>query len=200
LPELHQLRDAAGTATATAIPPTTTSTGNTIAPEFQPWNLCLDAHHSISPKNKLPCSSFDIDSICAFPTSLAVAKLGIDWIPQSYQPLLITNDIHLGIPAWRYTKGLQHPPVKVFQPLHHIRHYCFGKIKGMEALGLYIFFPSLQAQYNLDAQGNGEQGGNDSGNGSGSDEDNLRRIPRPKRRVQGQSKNLAALKHIDEEI
>ncbi|KFZ25059.1 hypothetical protein V502_00463 [Pseudogymnoascus sp. VKM F-4520 (FW-2644)] len=112
-------------------------------PTQRPWGLCLDAHHSYSQQKAAPQTSFDVDSLCAFPTSLAVARQGLNWFPQQYQPLNLSNSVHLGlqVPALN-KKGSQ---VQEWQPLHQIRHVCFGEVIGMPGLLLYVMFP----QYNF---------------------------------------------------
>jgi len=42
-----------------------------------PQNLCLNTYYCSSTANKKPKVSFDVNSTCCFPTSLAVAKNGI---------------------------------------------------------------------------------------------------------------------------
>jgi hypothetical protein len=136
-----------GTPSASATPfatpsPSASATEPTHPPTAVPWRLCLDAHHSSSPQHKPPLTSFDIDSLLVFPQSLAVARLGIDWLPQQYPTLNLRSSVHLGLEVSVYNaKGVE---IQEWQPLHCIRHYCFGRVTGMP-LSLFFFFP----QYNF---------------------------------------------------
>ncbi|OBT51006.1 hypothetical protein VE04_09284 [Pseudogymnoascus sp. 24MN13] len=113
-----------------------------IATQGQPWGLCLDKHHSRSYAQEVPETTFDVDSVCAFPTSLAVARQGLNWYPIQYQPLNLKGSVHLGLQAPALdSKGRL---VFEWQPLHEIRHLCFGGLIGMSGQLLYFVFP----QYN----------------------------------------------------
>ncbi|KAH6983929.1 hypothetical protein EDB80DRAFT_783227 [Ilyonectria destructans] len=68
-----------------------------------PPSLCLPTRHRLTQ----PCTddfiqkTYDIDSICSFPSSLAVAKLGIQWYPQPElssddDPYIMSRTIALG--------------------------------------------------------------------------------------------------------
>jgi hypothetical protein len=126
-----------------------------------PWRLCLDHHYSTSPNGKASRTSFDIDSICAFPTSLAVARHGISWLPQQYPTLSLTSSVHLGLKVSQLNS--RDIEVKVWRPLHQTRYYYFSKIKGMPLL-LYFFFPQYNFIRGLDSTGSKRNG---SGNSSG---------------------------------
>lgn len=104
-----------------------------------PLGLCLNTHHSTSQAQAEPRTTFDVDSVCAFLSSLAVAQQGLDWFPQQYQPLGIKDNVHLGlhVPALN-KKGRE---IKEWQPLHQIRHLCFGSVVGIRGLVLYFMFP-----------------------------------------------------------
>jgi hypothetical protein len=45
--------------------------------ESLPRNLCLLQHHACSLKNRAPTVTFDIDSLCCFPSSLGIARQGL---------------------------------------------------------------------------------------------------------------------------
>jgi hypothetical protein len=109
--------------------------------EHLPRNLCLSQHYSSSAKGRTPEVTFDIDSLCLFPSSLAVAYQGINWFPRSHPFLNLTADIHFGleVPAYNHRGDL----TEKFMPLHKISHYCFGTAVGMESLFIFIFFPAL---------------------------------------------------------
>lgn len=117
-----------------------------------PLRLCLQAHYEKPQVEKVWSTTFDIDSLHCFPSSLGVAKMGIRWHPQMHPILNMTNDVHLGIrvPVTepvrpRGRRRRQSQPAETTQPvpLHHIPHYCFGEVIGIERLCIYVFFPRL---------------------------------------------------------
>lgn len=109
-----------------------------------PRSLCLPQHYSTSRKNRRPEVKFDIDSTCCFPTSLAFARQGIVWLPKVHPILNLTADIHFGLRVSTYTdRGTL---AQNYVPLHKVPHYCFGTVVGMEALSVFVFFPSLYQQ------------------------------------------------------
>lgn len=148
-----------GNPSAAACATASTATAAATAPPAQtPWGLCLDAHYSFSQHKAVPETSFDVDSLCAFPTSLAVARQGLNWFPQQYQPLNLSSSVHLGlqVPSLNQ-KGRE---VQSWQPLHQIRHFCFGGVIGMSGLLLYVMFPQYNFIRDLDrGSGNGAGAG-----------------------------------------
>lgn len=114
----------------------------------------MDAHHSQSRLNKRPRVSFDIDSICCFPTSLGVARLGIQWYPKQYQPLSLKGSVHLGLKTLAY-RGDGRLATE-FRPLHQVRHYCFGHLVGASGVLIYIFFPNMIYEGGGSGSGGGE--------------------------------------------
>ncbi|KFY09998.1 hypothetical protein V491_07848 [Pseudogymnoascus sp. VKM F-3775] len=106
-----------------------------------PQNLCLSKHHNTSRKNRQPKITFDIDSTCCFPTSLAVARCGINWYPKAHPFLNLTADIHFGLKVSGYTS--QGRSSQRYAPLHKIPHYCLGTFISMDELLMFVFFPSL---------------------------------------------------------
>ncbi|KFZ15728.1 hypothetical protein V502_05438 [Pseudogymnoascus sp. VKM F-4520 (FW-2644)] len=106
-----------------------------------PRNLCLSQHHTTSRKKRQPKVTFDIDSTCCFPSSLAVARRGINWYPKAHSFLNLTADIHFGLKVSGYTS--QDRPSQRYAPLHKIPHYCLGTLIGMDGLLMFVFFPSL---------------------------------------------------------
>ena len=112
--------------------------------EKLPMNLCLSQHYAASRKNRRAKVSFDIDSTCCFPTSLAIARQGINWFPKVHPFLNLSADIHFGLKVPSYNKrGVL---TRKFAPLHKIPHYCFGSVIGMEGLLIFVFFPALHAE------------------------------------------------------
>ncbi|KAH6952333.1 hypothetical protein BKA56DRAFT_682243 [Ilyonectria sp. MPI-CAGE-AT-0026] len=113
-----------------------------------PPSLCLPTRHRLAQPftDDFIQKTFDIDSICSFPSSLAVAKLGIQWYPQPYAIFNHTDDVHLSIdiPNTLYQNNSQ--PQGTHQrrrPLHHIPNYCFGRIQGLIDTFIWVFFPAL---------------------------------------------------------
>ncbi|KAL5344254.1 hypothetical protein ACLOAV_010758 [Pseudogymnoascus australis] len=113
-----------------------------------PKNLCLSEHHSQSRTALSPEVTYDIDSICGVADSLAVARLGIQWIPKSFPILNIVKDIHLALPASYKTRSGR--VTSRYMPVHNIPHYCFGQLEGMESVKVYIFFPNLRLNIDYD--------------------------------------------------
>ncbi|KAN0108918.1 hypothetical protein V8E51_008660 [Hyaloscypha variabilis] len=112
--------------------------------ENLPKNLCLSQHHIASRKNRRPNATFNIDSTCCFPTSLAFARRGINWMPKAHPILNLAADIHFGlrVPVYNGRDVL----TQKYTPLHKIPHYCFGTVVGMDSLSILIFFPALHLE------------------------------------------------------
>ena len=87
-------------------------------------------------------ASFDVDSIIAFPSNLAVAKRGIRWSPTRMVVSDLQSDLHLrSIPiTYSDAEGVPH---QVHRPVHQVPHYTFGRLMGMEDVSLYLLFPRL---------------------------------------------------------
>jgi hypothetical protein len=116
--------------------------------EGLPRNLCLSEHHTASSKNRRPHVTFDIDSTCCFPTSLAFARGGINWLPKAHPILNLTADIHFGLPVPTYNAhGVL---TQKYTPLYKIPHYCFGTVIGMDSLSILVFFPALRINSELE--------------------------------------------------
>ncbi|KAH9208129.1 hypothetical protein DL95DRAFT_468027 [Leptodontidium sp. 2 PMI_412] len=92
--------------------------------EHLPKNLCLSQYHVTSKKNRHAKMAFDIDSTCCFPSSLGVARQGINWFPKGHAVLNLTADIHFGLKVPVY--GKRGVLTQAYTPLHKIPHYCFG--------------------------------------------------------------------------
>ncbi|PNP55221.1 hypothetical protein FNYG_15524 [Fusarium nygamai] len=101
--------------------------------------ICLDEDERVSDGAGV---SFDIDSVVAFPSNLAVAKKGIHWSPTRMTVSDLQSDLHLrSIPVtFVGTNGKQH---QVHRPVHQIPHYTFGRVIGFEDISLYLLFPNL---------------------------------------------------------
>ncbi|KAH6976823.1 hypothetical protein EDB80DRAFT_826657 [Ilyonectria destructans] len=92
-----------------------------------PPSLCLPTRHRLAQPftDDFIQKTYDIDSICSFPSSLAVAKLGILLVPAT---------------------GTQQRR----RPLHHVPNYCFGRIQGVVDTFIWVFFPALCSHYTHD--------------------------------------------------
>jgi hypothetical protein len=114
-----------------------------------PPSLCLPTKHGFNKPfaNSLIQKTYDINSICSFPSSLAIAKLGIQWYPQPFAIFNHTDDVHLkiDIPCNSFTQTNYHSQ-ESFQrrrPLHHMPNYYFGRIQGLIDTFIWVFFPAL---------------------------------------------------------
>ncbi|KAF2844277.1 hypothetical protein T440DRAFT_523630 [Plenodomus tracheiphilus IPT5] len=110
--------------------------------EHLPRRLCLSQHHDNSAKDRAPKTTFDVDSLCCFPSSLGFARQGIHWYPRSHAFLNINQDIHFSLPEAAFNQNGE--VVTQHVPLHKIPHCCFGTAIGMESLAIFLFFPELR--------------------------------------------------------
>ncbi|KAI8931113.1 hypothetical protein NX059_012123 [Plenodomus lindquistii] len=116
--------------------------------EHLPRSLCLSQHHDSSAKDRAPKTTFDVDSLCCFPSSLGFARQGIHWYPGSHAFLNLSQDIHFGLPEASFDRNGE--VVTTHVPLHKIPHCCFGTAVGMESLGIFILFPELRIDSQYD--------------------------------------------------
>ncbi|KAI8648040.1 hypothetical protein NCS55_01502200 [Fusarium keratoplasticum] len=102
-------------------------------------HICLDEDERVSNDAGV---TFDVDSVVAFPSNLAVAKRGIRWSPTRMTVSDLQSDLHLrSIPVtYLDTNGKQH---QVHRPVNQIPHYTFGRVVGFEDISLYFLFPNL---------------------------------------------------------
>ncbi|HEV2644800.1 MAG TPA: hypothetical protein VGU46_00395 [Acidobacteriaceae bacterium] len=56
--------------------------------------------------------------------------------------------------------------MRISQPLHQIRHFCFGALEGQSGLLLYFMFPDYNFIRGLDSSGRSRGSGNGGGSGS----------------------------------
>ncbi|KAF2622008.1 hypothetical protein BU25DRAFT_481051, partial [Macroventuria anomochaeta] len=109
--------------------------------EKLPLSLCMSKYYQSSTTARVPKTTFDIDSLCCFPSSLGFARQGIHWLPYASTVLNLSHNIHFSLKVPTYNpKG---ELCQTDQPLHKIPHYCFGTAIGMESVQIYIFFPEL---------------------------------------------------------
>ena len=87
-------------------------------------------------------SSFDVDSVVAFPTSLAVAKHGIQWHPSQTAVPALKSSLHLRSREVVFQDETGHTRTG-HRPVHQIPHYVFGRLVGLESISLCLLFPRL---------------------------------------------------------
>lgn len=108
-------------------------------PDSTPVNICLS-------KGDQPTITagvkFDIDSITGFPSSLAVAKQGVRWNPTQLPVSDLQSNLHLDPQRVFFTDG-EGRLRSIHKPIHHIPHYTFGRLIGLEDVSLYLLFPRL---------------------------------------------------------
>jgi hypothetical protein len=113
--------------------------------ENLPRSLCLEQHYNSSKKGRGVDVTFDIDSVCCFPSSLAFARRGIEWYPRAYTTLNLDADIHFSLPVRAYNARNAITTKNI--PLHKIPHYCFGAVtSNIRSLLVYVFFPELRME------------------------------------------------------
>ena len=87
--------------------------------------------------------SFDIDSSGGWATSLAVARQGLHWLATRPATSTLTSSLHLDplLVEWTdtNTQRLYHRHV----PIHQVPHLPLGRLRGFEAMEIFIIFPRL---------------------------------------------------------
>lgn len=100
-------------------------------------HLCLRCSQVEAPSAEI---SFDIDSLLGFADSLAFARQGLTITLSPRFHYNIQTDLHIRMTAWRDSpRGL----TAVQVPLHHVPHYCLGRVVGHEDITVYLFFPRM---------------------------------------------------------
>ena len=107
-----------------------------------PIELCLETYHHYSVKEREPEVSFDIDSTCCFPSSLAVARGGIRVHATVNEAANLTASNHFAIRTSRL--NARHELEVASVPLFQVPHYSFGTPIGLDEMEMFIFFPSLR--------------------------------------------------------
>jgi hypothetical protein len=93
-------------------------------------------------KEREPEVSFDIDSTCCFPSSLAVARGGIRVHATVNEAANLTASNHFAIRTSRL--NARHELEVASVPLFQVPHYSFGTPIGLDEMEMFIFFPSLR--------------------------------------------------------
>ncbi|KAH7394710.1 hypothetical protein BKA66DRAFT_410383, partial [Pyrenochaeta sp. MPI-SDFR-AT-0127] len=108
-------------------------------PDPEPAHICLDAE---ARETMVATTSFDIDSVIGFGTSLAMAKRVIHWNPTQMPVSDLQSDLHLNHRQVHYLDRHGHSHT-VRKPVHHLPHYMLGRLVGFEDISLYLFFSRL---------------------------------------------------------
>ncbi|KAH6985427.1 hypothetical protein EDB80DRAFT_226725 [Ilyonectria destructans] len=118
-----------------------------------PPSLCLPTRHRLAQPftDDFIQKTYDGDSICSFPSSLAVAKLGIQWYPQSYVIFNHTDDVYISIDipsnSFHQTNAPSQGTPEQRRPLHHVPNYCLGRIQDLVDTFIWVFFPALYCRH-----------------------------------------------------
>ncbi|KAI9776766.1 MAG: hypothetical protein M1816_005092 [Peltula sp. TS41687] len=93
-------------------------------------------------KQKWPlCEAYDLDSVVGFPTSPAVARGGLKFIPCPLRTSNLTDNLKLN-----HRCTYQDPEGKTRRrtvPVHEIPHVHLGRFLALDDISLFLFFPSL---------------------------------------------------------
>ncbi|KFZ11857.1 hypothetical protein V501_04537 [Pseudogymnoascus sp. VKM F-4519 (FW-2642)] len=87
-----------------------------------PRNLCMSQHHTVSKKNRQPNVTFDIDSICCFPTSLAASRRGINWYPKVV-PEIYSSTQDSSLLLWLFDWDGRTAHVRLLPLALRVQHY-----------------------------------------------------------------------------
>ncbi|KAH0537482.1 hypothetical protein FGG08_005745 [Glutinoglossum americanum] len=101
----------------------------------------LQAKQSFDMLERSPKTQWDLDSILAFPRSLAFARRGITYLPNPLITANISTNVHLTLSVPDLS-NLDYPKY-IRQPLNKVPHYCLGNINGFPELNIFLFFPQL---------------------------------------------------------
>ncbi|KAF4993207.1 hypothetical protein FDECE_13485 [Fusarium decemcellulare] len=114
-----------------------------------PPSLCLPTRHRFTQPftDDFIRKTYDADSICSFPSSLPVAKLGLQWYPQPHVIFNHTDDVHISIEVpndgFHHTNPQPQESCRQRRPLHHVPNYCLGCVQGLVDTFIWVFFPAL---------------------------------------------------------
>ncbi|EEU33734.1 uncharacterized protein NECHADRAFT_56184 [Fusarium vanettenii 77-13-4] len=102
-------------------------------------HIYLDKDKRVSNDTRV---TFDVDSVLAFPSNLAIAKRGIRWSPTRITVSDLQSNLHLrSVPVTYLDRNRkQH---QVHRPMHQIPHYTFGRVIRFKDISLYLLFPNL---------------------------------------------------------
>jgi hypothetical protein len=90
--------------------------------------ICLNEDEMVSDDAGV---TFDVDSVVAFLSNLAVAKRGIHWSPTRMTVSDLQSDLYLRLILVTYldTNRKQH---QVYRPVHQLPYYIFSRVVGFE--------------------------------------------------------------------
>jgi hypothetical protein len=109
------------------------------SPSSQPYHVELQmGQEKLRPTD----ISFDIDSVTAFLSSLAAARLGIRWYPVQRPISDLQSGLQLEPLPVRYTDAHGRTRSRKV-PIHQIKHYTLCRVVGFEEASIYVVFPGL---------------------------------------------------------
>ena len=149
----RRTRDSSTSATISAIATGSASASTSVsgqepdALKIDAVTPCLEAYHgqsrSDAPKEPSPDVSFDVDSTCCFPSSLAIATQGILAYATVNKAANLAASVHFAICDSTIDADAAEVVVDSV-PLHLVPHYAFGQMVGLPDVLIYIFFPMLR--------------------------------------------------------
>ena len=104
----------------------------------QPRNICL---HLEQPPQSFPQASSDVDSLIAFPTSLAVIQTEFYYCPTPQYKRHITTNLHLQRQI--YYPSEDGPDKHTTLNLRDIPHIYLGSVTGIHDCSVYAFLPRM---------------------------------------------------------
>ncbi|CUS07593.1 unnamed protein product [Tuber aestivum] len=105
--------------------------------------LCFTTGMSYHKSVVRPTRAFDIDSILAFPSSLAVARNGISvcFTPGQYRN--IDSDLHIDVPFLGHRSNGPGPRLPQTIAIRKVPHFHLGHLYGQNDYTLYVLFLNL---------------------------------------------------------
>ncbi|RPA89033.1 hypothetical protein L873DRAFT_1755601, partial [Choiromyces venosus 120613-1] len=94
-------------------------------------------------KHITPTTYFDIDSVLAFPTSLAIARRGIKVNFSPSRHMNIQADLHIPVPLYHYHNNRAY--VK-HAAICDIPHFHLGHMYGADDYKIFLLFPNLYSE------------------------------------------------------
>ncbi|KAG0122978.1 hypothetical protein HOY82DRAFT_619738 [Tuber indicum] len=108
--------------------------------ELSMESISFEKNHLLLRRNITTLSSYDIDSVLAFPSSLRFSKLGIKiaFAPARYAN--IQSDLHIRVPL-RHVKRAKSRIQSA--PISDIPHIHLGQVTGADEYKIFLLFPQL---------------------------------------------------------
>ena len=107
---------------------------------MDPPHVCLhkDAEQCLPRRGRI---TFDVDSLLAFASTLAVARKGIKYSATQSWVMTIKSDLHVNVSARYEGEDGRIRNRKV--SIHKVPHYHFGQLTGYSDIKVYFLFPRL---------------------------------------------------------